>query len=463
MLWIFVAFAAMHALTVAPLFPIDERAHVSYALDVSRGRLPTIDTDRAADLYPRVRSGPTWVANHPPLYYALVAAPLRLGVETGHEDGGLRAARLLTALVGAAVLPLAALAARWLMPGQPNAGLIAAMTAGFLTSVPHIFALVYNDALAVALSSATLVTGLSILLRGPTERRWLGLTALAAAAMLTRLSSAVPVAIALLAALAGALLEHPGRDPRLLLRAAIRPCLAGLVTVVAAGWFYVRNRHLYGDVSGLERLSVLFELEPLGSPWDRLSSVGFILDQHDQLWGRLAGGTYLRGAPQQLARAVSALSLIGLFVALGRTLRRRARLRPILAWGLLASTLPLLLYAIAQHDARGGGPHARYLFPGLVALGALNAAAYSALPSLVRRSLSVIVLGVVLALNVVALHQVLQRQTGRLAPGADTRPFHLEADALTLAGVPASGALLSLMVVAVLAAAAVLMVQLARR
>ena len=93
----FVVLAALHAVTVPPFLPADERSHTAYALLVAQGRLPTLTTPapllRSPGVGPRI-----YTANHPPLYYALVAAPLRLGLAGGHPMAGFAAARLLTVL-----------------------------------------------------------------------------------------------------------------------------------------------------------------------------------------------------------------------------------------------------------------------------------------------------------------------------------------------------------------------------
>jgi hypothetical protein len=67
--------------------PTDEPSHVAYARELSHGRLPTIDTPMSGDGDPglarvlRSRDAvhrTIWTANHPPLYYALAAVPLRI-------------------------------------------------------------------------------------------------------------------------------------------------------------------------------------------------------------------------------------------------------------------------------------------------------------------------------------------------------------------------------------------------
>jgi hypothetical protein len=82
--------------------PTDEASHVAYARELGHGRLPTIDSPMSGDGDPRLarvlRSRDAvhrtiWTANHPPLYYALAAVPLRIAEVTAHPVRGVLAAR----------------------------------------------------------------------------------------------------------------------------------------------------------------------------------------------------------------------------------------------------------------------------------------------------------------------------------------------------------------------------------
>jgi hypothetical protein len=131
----FVMLAALW-LYVPTYQPTDEASHVAYARELSHGRLPAIDTPISSDGDARLarmlrrRDAPhrtIWTANHPPLYYALVAVPLRIGIDTAHPVRGVHAARVLS--VGLSALGLVALAyvvlqlapagpsSRWRPPG----------------------------------------------------------------------------------------------------------------------------------------------------------------------------------------------------------------------------------------------------------------------------------------------------------------------------------------------------------
>ena len=116
-----------------------------------------------------------------------------------------------------------------------------------------------------------------------TRRRLVLLAVLAAAAALTRATGLIVVAAAGLAAVV-AVWRHDGRPAR---TRAVRAIAAGGAIVVtaaaAAGWFYVRNRHLYGSATGT------------GAPYCR-SSLGIGAERScRRCWGRTSGAANSAG------------------------------------------------------------------------------------------------------------------------------------------------------------------------
>src|SRR6266545_7607355 len=80
MLLAFGVLGCLHALTVRPFLPADEIPHTGYAVVVGRGHLPTLSTPTPLLTgMPRRTAqghgGQIYTANHPPLYYMLVATP----------------------------------------------------------------------------------------------------------------------------------------------------------------------------------------------------------------------------------------------------------------------------------------------------------------------------------------------------------------------------------------------------
>jgi hypothetical protein len=161
----FVVLAGLNAWTTPLFAQPDEASHYGYALLVSSGRLPTVTTPIPTEGVPELRAllGPrdqahrsVWTANHPPLFYAVMAAPVRVGVLIGHPLGALRAARMLSVAIAAAGILLLALLVRELVPGRPELMVAAAGVAAIVPSFVAVAGLLYNDSLAFATSTAAL-------------------------------------------------------------------------------------------------------------------------------------------------------------------------------------------------------------------------------------------------------------------------------------------------------------------
>ena len=273
----FAVLATLQALTIHPFHPPDEMSHVGYALEVGHGRLPTIETPIPGREIPllqhkvdnsRPANRTIWTANHPPLYYLVSAVPLRLGVELGHPTAGIRVARLVNVAISLAGLVLIVLLARELVPARPELWVGAAGLAALVPVFVQTSAIVYNDALMVALTTAVLLLIARVLRWGPTRRRLVLLAVLAAAAALTRASGLVVVAVAGVAAVV-AVWRQDGRPGR---SRAVRAIAAGGAIVVtataAAGWFYLRNRHLYHSATGTGPAGEVLPAEARDGPAD---------------------------------------------------------------------------------------------------------------------------------------------------------------------------------------------------
>ena len=126
---LFVLLSGLHALSVPLYEPPDEASHVGYAVELLHGRLPVITDRIRADGVPGMQAElagrdpvrkTVWTANHPPLWYALIAGPIWLGMKLGPSHGGIKAVRLLAIAFGALALLLVAMLARELVPGRPQ-------------------------------------------------------------------------------------------------------------------------------------------------------------------------------------------------------------------------------------------------------------------------------------------------------------------------------------------------------
>jgi hypothetical protein len=444
----FLTLATLHVLTVRPFLPADERAHTGYALLVGRGELPTLSTPTPP--LPGIKSpsgqrSRVYTANHPPLYYALVAAPLRLGEATRHPLAGVRAARLLTALLAGAGLVAAAALALVLVPGRPQLAVGAAGIAALLPSFVHLSGLVHNDALGFTTATATLAAAVLLLVRGPNRGLLATLALAAAAAALTRASGLVLVGVAVVAAGLAPLLHSRRPVAARLAVGTLQAGLVGGVAAAASAWFYLRNRALYGDFGGTAANFRLFGLRPRGSTTlDILGTRRFWTGVYDQLWGRFAGMQFLaKGALALPGRLLAALVVAGLVLGAARAVRWRgsaeAAERPgpvssqLVAWLLTLAVVPILVVALADYVAKGGGTHARYLYPGLAVLGLVAAVGLGELPGRHRGLPILAVLAGLVVLNLLLWATFLSRTT----PGRPSLAAAVEQGVRATTGLPA--------------------------
>jgi hypothetical protein len=406
-----VALGALWAVSVPAFWPVDELSHVAYARAISEGRLPTIEDPIPAGGVPGIGRRlaferdarhadrlDIWTANHPPLHPALAALPLGLGRVLGAPGLGFLGARLIAVLAMGLGVALTGVLARLLVPDRPLVPVGAAAFAALVPGVAHIAGLVMNDSLSFALCTLLLV-GTTLVVRGDRAhpRAVLAVGAVGAAAALTRVS-ALP-----LVALAGAactLCAWRRAGARAGLRAA---ALTGGLPVLGAGWFYLRNLRLYGDLTGTAALLRKFDRDPNAELGSVLTSGRYYVDQWDRLLGDLSTGVWTSGWREPAGRVVGAVLLAGLVVAAVGWLRRRplALPREAGAWVVPLGFLLALVLASAQFHARGGSAHARYLVSALAVLAVVAAVAVGRLGG--RASGRWLLLGVLLGLAVLNL------------------------------------------------------------
>jgi 4-amino-4-deoxy-L-arabinose transferase-like glycosyltransferase len=307
-----------------PYRPTDEASHVAYARELSHGRLPTIDSPMSADgdlrLARLLRSRDAvhrtiWTANHPPLYYALAAVPLRIAEATGHPIRGLLAARLLSVGLSALGLVVLAYTVLQLVPGRPQLAVAATGLTALLPSFINVAAVVYNDSLAFLTSTCALAAVVVLVIRGPSATRLAAVAATVALATLTRASGLLVAGVAALAVFLAVWRAGEGTVWRRLVRAGGWVGALVVTVVATAGWFYLRNRTLYGDLTGSAALLERFGRVPHGTVPELLGQPGFWRSQQQRLWGVT---TNLPGSGGRLSRQLWLLGLVplvGLLVA----------------------------------------------------------------------------------------------------------------------------------------------------
>lgn len=207
-----------------------------------------------------------WSAAHPPLFYYVSAALLRMLGNPGLEVGVV-VLRLVGTLAGLGTIALAVVVVRRFAPGEPRRALLAAGLLLFLPVHVYMSAMLTEEIVStffISLALSLLALGLSDPDPNPDPERDLGLARIAVIgavcglALLTKLTGLLAVG-----AVCGALLFEGWRRAAWrwgLLRIAL---VVGLVALVG-GWFYLRSWILYGYLypHGLDIHRVMFTMPP---------------------------------------------------------------------------------------------------------------------------------------------------------------------------------------------------------
>ena len=308
-----------------------------------RGRLPTIDTDIVDDpaRFPGTAGefagwddahGDIWTANHPPLFH-LAMVPV-WWVASDHQTPMIITMRLANTLGFAGWLLLVGLIARELVPRRPAVTALAVVVAAAPTLVLR-SAFLVNDGWAGV--GALLLLLMTIrMLRGPaTGSR----VAIAAAAGTLAAGTRAP-GVLMVALCTGALLLVVARREGWVRGLGVAAVVGG-VPAAAFGWFFLRNRRLYGDLTGQGALLDKFERPEVVS-WLPLMDI--------------------RGleVPLTATAPVVAAALLLVPVAGFASLRRDGwRLDP--AWVLLVVLGLVTAQSLVGFIAAGGSFHDRYV------------------------------------------------------------------------------------------------------
>ncbi len=447
----YAALGTLNALAVPPLVPRDETGHISYVVSITHGDLPTITTPLAKDDVPLLRANhkdTTWAANHPPLFYVLAAGPMKLALSLHRPTLGIRLIRIMNVGFVMATMVLAAVLARRLLRRSPRAPIVAAATAGLIGTVPHTAAMAYNDAVAMFTAAALTVAAIAVFDRGPSVRALAWVAGAASAAALSRFTNLAVIATAGVVVALGVVRHTGGSVGQRFAALARAGGIVGVPVVVSSAWFYLRNRHLYGDYTGAHDLLVMFHRRPSGSAGTFLQSSRFWRSVHDELWTRYSqarsAGTYGHGLPLAVGRVLTLVLVIGLVCAMLRWVWARITVpgpaKRMWTWWLPAiavGEMALFVLMMAKFASDGGSAHSRYLFPLLPVIGCFAALAWSCLPGNRRGIVSVAGLLAAVALAGDVLHRLLVAVVG------DDGWIGTEIDALAKAVPGAAGVLMA--------------------
>ena len=358
----------------------DEGPNASYAIQLSAGHLPTIDTPVAQDMehYPQITRGANreeldhhrliWTANHPPLYYLLGVPSVVLADALDMPQVLTAGMRVVSALAYGALVFLVGLIAFEVTPRRPATAMLAAA----FTASPAVLAVaagyIMNDSLAVAASSLTVLATLRILRLGVTRNRMIVMAVAGTLAAATKAPGVLTVVMC--GAALGVTLLLRDRTLKGVLRAARLTTIATAVPGLAIGWFYVRNIVLYGDPTASSALLERYDRVQVDTWFEVMTAPRFWHGWYDHLW-----------VPFQLRStglhwvidAITLVALLGLALGVIARLRDHGRERGLLTRaprGPSVATIGLLvLFAhafviiinLAQFRSGGGNAHERYL------------------------------------------------------------------------------------------------------
>lgn len=404
----------------------DEPAHFDYALFVARtGRLPGVakQGDEACNSIPRsalcaLRSDVPGEGHQPPLGYWLMQPVVRwlpseqrtLAVSGnpqfrwagGDEAGGYlhgarelppyggqvlawHLARGVSVVLGAITVLLCWATARRVFGQQPSIALGAAALTAFNPQFIFQHALVSNDPLLTALSSGLIYGSVCVVTTQPEANNrgavWGMPIVLGIVLGLMLITKQSALALAPLPFVAYWLRS---KDWQRFLQSSL--ITAGLVLIIA-GWWYVHNLRLYGDLVGLQAFQQAFatgDFDPAKLADWRIGGWN-LLRSSWALFGWQTVGL-ADGAYRMLLIALG-LGVVGLCVGVGQGLwhgRGRATVVLIVASGLVVAWTVLFARTAGMVGWQG-----RFLFP---AVGAINTLLAAGLAAVLPRRVGLVVL-----------------------------------------------------------------------
>lgn len=352
------AFAALTPVFESP----DEPVHLDYAFQVWNGGLPVFEDGLA--LRPNGVGPPVqWTAQHPPLFYLLLAPVVGPLANAGHWFAAVLAARVLCVVIAGLCLLGLAWAAAQLSATRPWSWAIAvAAVAAPIAPFMRVGGSVYSDNLAVLFSVLALGIVLRMLRRGMSPWLVVGLAVVCAGGSLSRATFVVTLIAATGGVALAGWLHSRGPNSRRLAIAGTAALVPAVSAVLASGWFYQRNIELTGSWTGGHPQ---WAQENLGRSTRPLSEVATSSDFWLQQLQLLR-----QPIDDRPDHGPILLSVVFLIAVIGALWRYRGCGRPSavqlgMAALLGAQVVGTLLLTIG-YQASGGGTVTRYLLPALL-------------------------------------------------------------------------------------------------
>jgi hypothetical protein len=275
-------------------------------------------------------------------------------------------ARLVNILFGAGVVLVTYLIGRTIWPMRPYLALGGAAIVAFNPMFLYMAGAINNDVIA-ALAGAAITLASVRLLRDETGLSWrwgLIFGLLYGLALMSKFNLAAIIVTVELAVTWVAWRKKQWRQW------LVVNALLVLVALLIAGWWFVRNQMLYGEPTGIERLT---ELWGVRDPADSLQLAIIELPYvWTSLWGRFGYGQIpLPGIFYSLLGVVALVSLVGLFIPLLR--RDKDEMSAYGPYLLILSANVVIFFAVIFNYllVSPAGPMGRFFFPALPSLALL--------------------------------------------------------------------------------------------
>jgi 4-amino-4-deoxy-L-arabinose transferase-like glycosyltransferase len=235
----------------------DERQHANYIRDVMAGKgIPVLRIDDP-ELYENYQ------AHQPPVYYFVAAAWGKLtGADPESEAGG-RSLRLLSLLMGLGTLTGAYFLSLWGTGRKAIA--LGAASFGLMPMFVCLHSAVSNDPLLFLLCTWALALIVKSVVHGWKTKTSLIIGVLIGVGILTKTSAIGLLPILLVAGLISLKSSSPSARGRLLLPALA----AGLLPLLLAAPWWIRNSQLYGDPLAMSVFNSAFKGSPQASEFIR--------------------------------------------------------------------------------------------------------------------------------------------------------------------------------------------------
>jgi 4-amino-4-deoxy-L-arabinose transferase-like glycosyltransferase len=244
------------------------------------------------------------------------------------------------------------------LPVRRPIPILAAGLTAFNPMFLFISASVNNDNLVTALNSLVIWLMLVSLRDGFTFRRSLMLAILIALASLSKLSGLAPMPVVVLAALWMAYRRRDWRGP-----VTLGALMAG-VWAVLAGWWYVRNVQLYGELFGTGTMAAVAGMRD--NPFTLQTLIEEFQGFRFGYWGVFGAFNIMTFRPfYDVMDALVALALVGLAVHLWRARHDHEQMARLLLLGLI---VVIGAAAVITWTAQTYASQGRLLFPYVAAI-----------------------------------------------------------------------------------------------